>query len=473
MPNLLSRRWSRLAAFFVLYLSEGLPQGFAAVAVALEFKRMGMTAEAIGSFSAIILLPWAWKWIAGPFVDNLYLRRFGHRKQWIIAAQLGMLVTLAMAMVNFPQPVAAADGGREFVGLGLFTTLLIIHNCFAATQDVAIDALACNTLAEHERGLANGLMFGGAQAGAAIGGSGVIFLKGSLGFPLASLLVPLLLLGVLAMTVLLIVESQLPATAPGAAEPAEPPLPPAAALQRSLAEIRSYLTTVLRAFLLTRQGFLGMLLAVVPLGGMALSLTVSTVLSPTLGMSDDEIARLGLVSSLVFVVFCILGGYLSDQFGRRLTLALFGLGTLIPTLWIGWRLQAEGWLHPVEANADGTWPRHDALIAAWWAAGLWFSVFNGLLYGIRTAFFMDIVDPRIAATQFTGYMALLNLNISYSYWWEGLAITPAAKGGWGFTYLQVFLVDAALGSIFLLILPFLKLRHPPAPEQAAAKPGRL
>ena len=79
-------------------------------------------------------------------------------------------------------------------------------------------------------------------------------------------------------------------------------------------------------------------------------------------LDADAVAR----SGAAFVVFCILGGYLSDHFGRRLTLALFGLGTLIPTLWIGWRLHAEGWLHPVEGNADGIWPRHEALISAWW-----------------------------------------------------------------------------------------------------------
>jgi PAT family beta-lactamase induction signal transducer AmpG len=40
-------------------------------------------------------------------------------------------------------------------------------------QDVAIDGLACNTLRDDERGLANGLMFAGASFGAAIGGAGV------------------------------------------------------------------------------------------------------------------------------------------------------------------------------------------------------------------------------------------------------------------------------------------------------------
>jgi PAT family beta-lactamase induction signal transducer AmpG len=66
--------------------------------------------------------------------------------------------------------------------LHLFTILILIHNAFAATQDVAIDALAVNVLKEDERGLANGLMFAGAYLGQTIGGSGVLLLTPHIGF---------------------------------------------------------------------------------------------------------------------------------------------------------------------------------------------------------------------------------------------------------------------------------------------------
>ena len=66
--------------------------------------------------------------------------------------------------------------------LWLFTVILLVHNTFGAMQDVAIDALACSTLQEHERGTANGMMFAGASIGQLIGGSGVLFLMGHTGF---------------------------------------------------------------------------------------------------------------------------------------------------------------------------------------------------------------------------------------------------------------------------------------------------
>ena len=57
--------------------------------------------------------------------------------------------------------------------------------------------------------------------------------------------------------------------------------------------------------------------------------------------------------------------------------------------------------------------RHGAL-TVFWLASLSYSVFQGLYYGVRTALFMDVTTKAVAATQFTAYMAMLNLVISYS-----------------------------------------------------------
>ncbi|MES2643513.1 MAG: MFS transporter [Myxococcota bacterium] len=443
--NLLATPNGRLTAFTLLYVGEGLPQGFATVAVMLEFKRMGMSADALSLFAATILAPWAWKWMFGPFVDNLHLPRFGRRSQWIVAMQTGMLVTLALAMAMFPKAVGA-DGA--VVGLGLFTTLFVAHNLFAACQDVAIDALAVSVLTDSERGRANGLMFGGAQLGIALGGSGVVALKGVFGFPLASLVVPGCLLVIFGMMLRFVAEK-------GLATHVEEQ---ARGLGAVATEIADYARTVGRVFFTTRTGFLGLLLALLPAGGMALSLTVSNVITPTLGMTDDEIAGLGFASSIVFAIACVTGGALSDRWGRRLSLAMFASGTVLPTLWLAWRFHAAGWLVAPAALADGTWPRAEGLIWDWCAAGMVFAVFVGLMYGVRSALYMDIAEPKIAATQFTASMALLNLVTMYSYWWQGEALTPLVDGGWGLTLPQVLLADCGMGLLFLLLLPFVRPR---------------
>ena len=75
------------------------------------------------------------------------------------------------------------------MGMTLFANLLVAHNLFAVTQDVAIDGLACTTLAAVEWKIGNSLMFAGDQLGIAIGVSGVCYLKEVLGLQMASLAV--------------------------------------------------------------------------------------------------------------------------------------------------------------------------------------------------------------------------------------------------------------------------------------------
>ncbi len=239
----------------------------------------------------------------GPFVDNLHFKRFGKRKQWIVPSQIGMLVTLCLAMAYFP----TMQNG-QMVGMTLFTTLLVIHNVFAATQDVAIDGLACTTLAEDERGMANGLMFAGAQLGATIGGSGVLYLKEYLGFQMASLIVPFCLVGVLSMLVFRMVESQT-----AVEDESSTPESEGKGFKYTMNEIHGYFVEIMKTFGGSVQGVLGLCIALMPFGGMALSLVVSTVLTPTLGMTDKEIATMGLVTSIIFIIFSNFGSLLPSN----------------------------------------------------------------------------------------------------------------------------------------------------------------
>src|SRR6185295_14992146 len=131
LPNLLATRWGRLSAFFLLYITEGIPLGFAATAVATQLRRQGVGPAEIGAFVASFYLPWAFKWAAGPLVDVFRSTRFGHRRGWILGTQLMLSATILM-LIPIPLPS----------GLWHFTAILLIHNSFGAIQDVAIDSLA-------------------------------------------------------------------------------------------------------------------------------------------------------------------------------------------------------------------------------------------------------------------------------------------------------------------------------------------
>jgi PAT family beta-lactamase induction signal transducer AmpG len=462
--NLLDSKPGRLVAFGALYLSEGLPGGFLMMAIATEIQRRGMEEPAVyGAFVSMLALPWIWKFMMGPLVDNIRLKRFGARKQWIVMAQSTMLIALGAALLQLPDQIEIpkVDGSGFFAtveslylsGIGLFAGLLFLHNFFAATQDVAIDALACQILREDERGLANGVMFSCTHAGYLIGGSGVLWLKSSVGsFEASGLFVLGLMASILLGVIFFIKEKS------AAQEIADGELPAPeeghSGWRAAIEQMVDYLKTTWKSVILSKNGFLTTILALMPIGALALSMLLSALMAPRLGMTDNEIAALNTASTAVFIPFCLLGGWLSDRFNRRLILAITASMTVIPSIWIGLQFKQAGWDHPPMAGEGGMWPREEALIASWWIATLAFSVFNGLKYAVKTAFYMDIVTPKIAATQFTALMAMTNLTNIYSKVWQSQALDTI--NGWNWTVSKLLFVDAAIGLLFLLILFFIK-----------------
>lgn len=428
LPDLLATRRGRLTAFFLLYLTEGLPLGFTAVAIATQMRRAGLDPVAIGAFVGSLYLPWAFKWVMGPFVDTLSSDRFGRRRLWILMTQLGMVATLLIAM-----PI-------DFVGqIGLFTAIIFLHNAFCATQDVAIDALAVSVLPEAERGTANGFMFAGAQIGQGIGGAGVLFLSGVVPFGTSYLLV---IAAILAVTVCVV----LPLNEPKGAPRSRPAGGVGAAIGR---ELVAFARDSWRAFTGSRPALVGLIVALLPAGAYGLSLALQSNLAVELGLDDNAIAQLNVVCSIVFAVACVSGGWLSDRFGRRRMLALFIFLTAVPTLWLAWTMAQAHWIMPVELKAANRPQPSSVLVMTFWAATITFSVFQGLYYGVRSALFMDVTTKAVAATQFTAYMAMSNLVISYTAWWQGHAIAR-----WG--YPVTLALDAAVGMVVLALLPLMR-----------------
>ncbi len=435
LPNLLGSRNGRLSAFFFLYMTEGIPLGFAATAVATQLRRMGVGPAEIGAFVAAFYLPWAFKWAFGPLVDVFRSQRLGHRRAWILGTQLVMAATLgALVFVKLPEQ------------LGLFTAILLVHNTFAATQDVAIDALACNTLHEDERGLANGLMFAGAAVGQAVGGSGVLFLMAYIGFQNSFVFVALSILAVTGFVVLPMKEAL--AQAGAAASQTRK------GLREALGEMRSFAMDSFRSFIGTRGAYAGVFFALLPCGAASLSLALQSNLSVELGLNDDQVAWMNLATSVLSGVAMVIGGMLSDRIGRRVVLSVSVILMSLPVLYLAWVLQQHGYVMP--RGADSKQAVEPALVSALWVAVLAFNVFMGLMYGVRSALFMDVTNPKVAATQFTAYMALMNLAIAYTATWQGLAIEA-------FGYPVTLLLDAITGLSCLLLMYFMKK---PASEAA-------
>jgi PAT family beta-lactamase induction signal transducer AmpG len=433
-PDLLASKWGRLAAFFFLYLTEGIPLGFTANAVATQMRRQGLGPAEIGTFVGALYLPWGMKWAFGPIVDTVYSRRFGRRRGWIVVAQLLMVATL---LAGIPIDYRAQ--------LGLFTALIIVHNVFGAIQDVAIDALAVSVLSEEERGLANGLMFAGSYTGQAVGGAGVLFLIPYIGFQASFVFVAAWILAVTVFVALPLKERA--------------PPPVVVAGPSILAQIVAFLVEAFKSMFLSRGALAGLVFAFLPAGAYALSLSLSSNLAVELGMDDSQIATLTLWSTIISALCCVAGGAMADRFGRRRMLALYLVGTTIPTLFLAWQMDVQHWIMPVDLDAADRPVVPAALVSAFWMASLVFAVFQGLMYGTRTALFMDITNPVVAATQFTAYMAILNFVTSYTANWQGHALES-----WG--YPVTLTLDAVVGLVSLPLLLMMKKRVEPVAQPA-------
>lgn len=153
----------RYVVFFYLYVMQGIPAGFYTTALTNYFAAEGVKPDLIGSFVAIIGLPWAFQFIWGPLIDRFQGSAMGRRKPWVVGAQLmAVLSSLTLLFVHDP--------------VGQITTLswlFFVRSIFAAIQDASVDAMAITVIHEDERGRVNAFMRTGYLLG--YGGGAAIF----------------------------------------------------------------------------------------------------------------------------------------------------------------------------------------------------------------------------------------------------------------------------------------------------------
>ncbi len=148
----------RYATGAIMYFAQGIPQGLLAIAIPVWLASQGVGAGDIGSYLAVIVLPWAFKLITGPLMDRYEFLPMGRRRPWVLGAQLGLsLSLLALMLVERP---------AEQIGLLMIVGVLI--NSFAATQDVAVDGMSIDLTPVREQGRLNAFMSFGKSIGWAL-----------------------------------------------------------------------------------------------------------------------------------------------------------------------------------------------------------------------------------------------------------------------------------------------------------------
>ena len=400
---------TRRLLFAALYFSEGAPIGYIWWAMPTRLRQAGVPVEQVAALTALLTLPWALKFIWAPVIDTLRGRRWGLRC-WITAAQILMGLTL------LPLAILPLD---ELVGIARW--LLLAHAFSAATQDVAIDALAIRVVPHAERARVTGWMQAGMLIGRALFGGVALAAESWIG---AQAVVGVLL-GCIWFSMLIVW------LAPGVAAPD---------IGTPRDSARRFAKTVVR-MISARSTWVGLAIALTAGAGFE---TIGGLLGPFLldrGVSQGSIGWfLALPVVLSMIVGALLGGWAADRIGHR---RLVVISVVAIALWTG-ALATLGSL-----SVPNVW-----LMAA--VTPIYFLA--GSLTAASYALFMDLTDADVAATQFSAFMGATNLCEVWAVAAGGF--TAAALG-----YEAAFMILALAG---LIAVPLVRFLPPPRPAPEAA-----
>jgi len=139
-PSLKTQVIEDLPAILILtslYILQGIPIGIAISLIGI-LKEKGASFSQISTFM-LCTWPFSLKILWAPFVDGLYLQRFGRRKSWLLPVQLLLGAVLLSCSIHIK------DWIEELIipklTLAMFTLYFL-----AATQDIAVDGWALTML---------------------------------------------------------------------------------------------------------------------------------------------------------------------------------------------------------------------------------------------------------------------------------------------------------------------------------------
>ncbi|MBO0932087.1 MFS transporter [Fibrella aquatilis] len=375
-PVLSQNRPLRFITFFYLYVMQGVPAGFATTALANYIAAEGISSDRVGTFIAMQGLPWSFQFIWGPFIDKHQSSSMGRRRPWVLGAQL-MAVVASLGMLTISDPA----GNVYLLGL-----TFLIHSTVASVQDASVDAMAISTIPEHERGRINAFMRGGFLAGTALGAAGLAVVLRNEGFHTAVLTQSAFLL--LLTVVTFFIREQ----------PGDTLLPVSSQYVITDNETHDHsirwLFTELFRGLFARESlrwFLPILLVYSCQNAFIRAFNIHLV--QQLHWDPTELSQLtGSYGILIVVVILLVGGWAADRYGaKRLLPWVIGTNFLIL---LAFSLAAPYWSdHRVASAVAVVWNMLDPSLSV-----------------VAIPILMALCRPNVEGSQFTTYMAFVNLS---------------------------------------------------------------
>jgi PAT family beta-lactamase induction signal transducer AmpG len=440
--NMQDSRIARFTTVCALYFAQGVPWFFiATVLVTFLVDNGSMDDDQKLALIAMGMLPWiVGKLVLGPVIDRYQFQSMGRRRPWVLISQLGMIVTMAAFLL-------VEDPAEDLETLGLF---FLIHNVFAALQDVSSDALAVDTLRAEELPLANGLMFVAKGLGAMFAVLGLSRVIADSGFH-AALMVQIPLLFAIMLVPLFVLERPGDRRFPWGSSDGE-----AATADTGDSMTFGEIFTGFKAAVSNRSAKMALVLCTVMWigGGMGTGMGIIDFQWEFLFVEELEwdsqkyLDTKGAPVFLMTMLGFLLGGLLGSKFGSKRTLTYaVGVGTAMTVAW---------------SMLRGNWSDDGFMLQAWlvWTL-VWAIVGANLL-----AFLMSITTKDLGGTQFSIYMTLINVGA-----FTGNALSPRLLDAAGGDFANLFLFGAAFQALVLLVL--LQIDDGDEPSMAPSSVGTL
>lgn len=357
--------------FLVLYLPFGIPGGYVIVTLAYLLSQAGLHVTQIATLVALMYVPQTWKVAWAPIVDTTLTLRLWY----VIATMLSGLCMLGATFV----PARSEQ-------LWLLDVLVLLMSVAYSISGMATESLMAHSTAEHQKGRAGGWSQAGNLGGQGLGGGAGLWLAQHATHWSAG--------AVLALACMLCCAALL----------AVPQPPRARSTQRYSAQLLGVGREVW-ALARSRAGFMVALLVFLPLGTGAASNLWSPLASDWHAGADIVALVTGLLSGIVSMAGCLLGGFLTDLVNRKLSYALAGAAMALCAIAMA--------LAPRTPMSFIVYTSLYSLLSGWaWAA------FSGAT--------LEAIGQGAAATKYNVLACLSNIPITYMTLVDG-----AARMRWG------------------------------------------
>ena len=413
----------------MMYFAQGIPAGLLSIAIPAWLATQGVSASAIASYLAVIVLPWAFKLITGPLMDRFEFLSMGRRRPWVIAAQLGLCLSLLSLML--------IDNPAEQIGLLMIVGVLI--NSFAATQDVAVDGMAIDLTPVNEQGKLNAYM----SFGKAIGWSVTAAVSGTMLVTVgmkATAITASLVAGIVLLMFIAILERKGERKLPWSPGKAASGAQPGNSFKAVFSGINQVLWKRASVVVLAIMLFDGL---VYGYGQALMPIAAVKLFGYTTPQWSQLVAMMGLIGAGV----ALLVGPMIDRFGAKrmliLTVSLLAVHAFLIS------------------QTQYMW---ENTIYVRFMLSLWIMMLPVSMVSV-IALAMAVCKSRNSATQFAIYMSVANLGHSAGSWLYGIFSDRA-------TYVESYFLLGILVVGMIIVLLFHRHRHEQAPDGGKKKVSR-